>query len=100
VDRHRHGERGSVEARYADGRVVRGFIATIPGSRVGVWALGLSGPQRVGNPLPGVSLVLRDAHGQFLGQGTLSASLPNQFPFQSQHGTTVELLPLGTITTY
>jgi hypothetical protein len=84
---------GSVEARYADGRVVRGFIATIPGSHVRVWALGLSGPQRVGNPLPGVSLVLRDAHGKFLGQGTLSASLPNQFPFQSLHGTTLELFP-------
>jgi hypothetical protein len=87
---------GSVEARYADGRVVRSFIATIPGSDVRVWSLGLSGPQRVGNPLPGVSLVLRDAHGKFLGQGTLSASLPNQFPFASLHGTVVQLFPFET----
>jgi hypothetical protein len=72
---------GSVEARYADGRVVHGFIATIPGSNVRVWALGLAGPQRTGN-LDGVTLILRDAHGKFLGQGTLSARLPNPFPFQ------------------
>jgi hypothetical protein len=84
---------GSVEARYADGRVVRAFIATIPRTSVRVWTLGLAGPQRVGNPLPGVSLVLRDSRGRFLGQGTLQASLPNQFPFQSLHGKTVELFP-------
>jgi hypothetical protein len=72
---------GSVEARYANGRVVRGFIATIPGSNVRVWALGLAGPPRTGK-LDGVTLILRDVHGTFLGQGTLSATLPNPFPFQ------------------
>jgi hypothetical protein len=60
---------------------LRGFIATIPGSNVRVWALGLAGPPRTGK-LDGVTLILRDVHGTFLGQGTLSAALPNPLPFR------------------
>lgn len=77
---------GAVEARYADGRVVRGSIVTVPGTSTRIWELGLPGPQRLGTPLPGVSLVLLDTRGRFLGQGTLSASLPYAFPFE-MHGT-------------
>jgi hypothetical protein len=83
-----------VEARYADGRVVGGSVFTIPGSSIRLWALGLPGPRRLGSPLPGVNLVVRDAHGQFLGQGTLSASLPNPFPFEVD-GTAVQLFTFG-----
>lgn len=77
---------GAVEARYADGRVVRGSIVTVPGTTTRIWELGLAGPQRLGSPLPGVSLVLLDTRGRFLGQGTLSASLPYALPFEV-HGT-------------
>jgi hypothetical protein len=77
---------GAVEARYADGRVVRGSIVTVPGTTTRIWELGLPGPQRLGSPLPGVSLVLLDTRGRSLGQGTLSASLPYAFPFE-MHGT-------------
>jgi hypothetical protein len=77
---------GAVEARYADGRVVRGSIVTVPGTSTRIWELGLPGPQRLGTPLSGVSLVLLDTRGRFLGQGTLSASLPYMFPFPV-HGT-------------
>src|SRR5262249_14999545 len=79
-----------VEARYTDGHTVRGSVFAIPGSSVRLWELGLPGPERLGSPLPGVSLVVRDAHGGFVGQGTLSASLPNPFPFEGD-GTAVHL---------
>jgi hypothetical protein len=83
---------GSVEARYADGRVVGGFIATIPGSNVRVWALGLAGPPSTGK-LDGVTLILRDLHGTLLRQGSLSATLPNPFPFQL-HASAARMAPL------
>jgi hypothetical protein len=82
-----------VEARYADGRVVRGSVFTIPGTSIRLWALGLPGPERLGSPLPGVRLVVRDIHG-FAGQGTLSASLPNPFPFEVD-GTATHLFKFG-----
>jgi hypothetical protein len=90
------GNVGSVEARYDDGLVVPGFIATVPGTHFRIWSLGLAGPPRVGR-MPGVSLVLRDTRGAFLGQGSLQASLPGQFPFTELHGpSAVDLFPFQT----
>jgi hypothetical protein len=83
-----------VEARYADGRVVLGSVFTIPGTSIRLWALGLPGPERLGSPLPGVSLVVRDIHGFVVGQGTLSAGLPNPFPFEVD-GTATSLIKFG-----
>lgn len=83
-----------VEARYADGHTVKGAVFTVPGTSVRIWELGLPGRERLGSPLPGVTLVARDAHGSFLGQGTLSASLPNPFPVEV-HGTGTRIFGFG-----
>lgn len=70
-----------------------GSVFIIPGTSIRLWALGLPGAERLGSPLPGVRLVVRNIHG-FVGQGTLSASLPNPFPFEVD-GTATHLFKFG-----